>query len=76
MPARRLAATTSIPLPLRQLRAEIALKDLKQKDLATQTGLNEGTVSQLLKGRLVDPRRLRILRKAIAEAPTPREVHA
>jgi hypothetical protein len=64
------------PLPLRKLRAEMALKALSVTDVHRLTGIPLAAVSQILGGHLVDPTRLAKIRSAIRKAPMPEEVAA
>lgn len=64
------------PLPLRELKAQMALKDLSLKEVAKKAKVHYPTASLILSGRLQDTQRLSALRKAIERAPMPTEAHA
>lgn len=64
------------PFHLRQLKAELALKELKLKDVAKKAGLNLSVACDLLNGKRVDEKRLSKLRSVISRASVPQEVRA
>lgn len=59
------------PRHIRQLRAEMALKDLSLRLVARDAGVNYGTASSVLSGRRVHPEELKRLSRAIRTAPVP-----
>lgn len=72
----RLYTMNHAPIPLRRLRAAMALKALSVTKVAERAGIPVATTSQILGGRLHDPSRLARLRKVIKEAPMPEEAVA
>ena len=74
MPSRRKLRRSlpPTPLPLRQLKAEMVLRNISLTTLARRAKIDIATTSKILKGRLVDPQRLSILRSIILDS----EVHA
>lgn len=64
------------PLFLRQLKAEMALKDLTLRSVAKKAGVTYSTASELLNGTRIDPERLNKLSTTINRAPMPQEAAA
>jgi len=63
------------PLPLRELKAKMILKDLSLKSVAKRAKVHYPTASLILSGRLRDTKRLSALRRVIEAAPMPSEQH-
>lgn len=63
------------PLPLRELKAKMVLKDLSLKCVAKRARVHYPTASLILSVRLQDAKRLSALRKTIENAPMPVETH-
>jgi predicted transcriptional regulator len=61
------------PVPLRKLKAAMALKDLSLRDVATRANVPYGTACQILNGNWMHAEYLRRIKKAIREAPEPQE---
>lgn len=59
------------PLALRELKAQMELKELSLTEVAKRAKLNRSIASDLLNGRRVDPRRLRLIERVIERAITP-----
>lgn len=64
------------PLPLRKLRAEMQLKNLSLREVSERSGVRYAQASQVLKGRLIHPGYLELIRRVIKAAPHPLEVAA
>lgn len=62
------------PLALRKLKAQMVLKDLPLRDVATKAGVGYTRASELLNGQRVDPKDLERLRQVIKAAPMPTTV--
>ena len=65
------ARRTSIPLQLRRIRAQAALKDLRLSDLSAITGCGISAISAALNGRQAAPATVAKIRAAIASTPMP-----
>ncbi len=68
-----------IPLHLRELRAEMAMKGLSVKEVAERTRhprIPYSTTSQVLNGRLISPERLKEIKRVIHSARAQQEVAA
>jgi predicted transcriptional regulator len=61
------------PVPLRKLKAQMVMKDLSLRDVSRLANVPYGTTGNILNGLWVHPEYLRRIKKAIEEAPTPRE---
>lgn len=60
-----------LSLELRQLKAEMALKDLSLAAVAKASGQPYSTCSMVLGGKLIHPAKLAAIRKTIKSAPMP-----
>lgn len=61
------------PFRLRELKAQMVMKELSLSDVIKGTGIPYATASQLLNGRQIDPERLSRLSIRINSAPMPQE---
>jgi hypothetical protein len=66
----------SKPLSLRQLKAEMVLKDLTLTKVAKGARIEITLASKILNGRVIDPQKLSALRSLIVSAAIPGEVAA
>lgn len=60
-------------VPLRKLKAEMVMKDISLRKLSELSTVPYNTCSQILNGMHIHPEYLRRIRKAIHNAPPPRE---
>lgn len=65
-----------IPIPLRNLKAMMALKDLSLRDVSRRSGVPYTMCSAILNGRLIHTEYARRIQRAIETAPKPKAVAA
>lgn len=63
-------------IPLRQLKAQMALKDLTLKDVSRRSGVPYQQCSEILNGTRVHADKARRIKRAIETAAVPKEVLA
>jgi hypothetical protein len=61
------------PLPLRELKASMILKDLSLRDVADLSKVNYSVVSAILLGTRIDPKNLAKIERVITAAKLPKE---
>lgn len=67
----------AVPVPIRKLKAQMALKDLTLLKVSELSGVEYSVCSRILNGRVIHPEYLRRIKEAIQKSPAPdREVAA
>jgi transcriptional regulator with XRE-family HTH domain len=62
---------SNVPIELRELRAEMVMKELTVKEISDATGIAYTTVSSIINGRIVHPANLDKIRRIVAQAKIP-----